>query len=82
MRRFAIATLAGLTLLAGQAVAANQGAELRVGDRVGPIKGVSKNFAGDRGVLFGLTSFELTVAAVAVGIGVVAVFATTNDASP
>ena len=44
MRRFAIATLAGLALLTGQAAAANQGPDLRVGDRVGPTKGVSKKF--------------------------------------
>ena len=44
MRRFAIATLAGLALLAGQAAAANQGPDLRVGDRVGPTKGSTKNF--------------------------------------
>lgn len=48
MRRFAIATLAGLALLAGQAAAANQGPDLRVGDRVGPTKGSTKNFQNAR----------------------------------
>ena len=39
MRKVAIAALAGLALMAGQAVAANDGASRNVADRVGSAKG-------------------------------------------
>ena len=85
MRRFAIATLAGFALLAGQAAAANQGPDLRVGDRVGPTKGVSKRFAavgaGASGP-FGWTWGETAAVAGAIGLGAAVATGLLGDSSP
>ena len=86
MRRFAIATLAGFALLAGQAAAANQGPDLRVGDRVGPTKGSTKRFAALGAGAERFAFFESPMAAAAtvgaaVGAGVL-IYSLTKDSSP
>ena len=87
MRRFAIATLAGFALLAGQAAAANQGPDLRVGDRVGPTKGATKRFAASVAGPAGFAFFQSPMATAAtvgaaIGAGVLIYRATKRDSSP
>ena len=82
MRRFAIATLAGLALLAGQAAAANQGLDLRVGDRVGPTKGSTKNFQNPNDYPWMNNPLVIGGVVVGVGAGILIYTSTRKDASP
>ena len=82
MRRFAIATLAGLALLAGQAAAANQGPDLRVGDRVGPTKGSTKNFQNPNDYPWMNNPLVIGGVVVGVGAGILIYTSTRKDASP